>query len=136
MKKKDRELILSKTKGVCFYCGCDLNGTRWHADQFHPIRRNGDGTMMHPERDTAKNLVPACASCNKLKSSLDVDYLRVYIYNFVDSLNKYTNQYKFAKKYGQIQETRKPVVFWFESSGYDMSEINSVIGGESCTTQK
>ena len=39
-----------------------------------------------------------------------------YLDEFVDSLNKYTNQYKFAKRYGQIIETRHPVVFWFEKN--------------------
>lgn len=126
MKKADRVLILSKTNGVCFYCGENLEG-RWHADHFHPIRRNSDGTMEHPERDKIENMIPACASCNKLKSSLNVECLRKYIEGFVSSLNKYTNQYKFAKRYGQIKETVQPVKFWFEKNNYDMAEINSVI---------
>lgn len=126
MKKSDRQVILSKTGGVCFYCGEEL-GSRWHADHFHPIKRNSDGTMIYPERDSIKNLIPSCAPCNKLKSSLDIKYFRKYIDEFVDSLNKYTNQYKFAKKYGQVVETRSPVLFWFEKNNYCMDEINSVL---------
>jgi len=125
MKKKDREFVLSKTGGLCFYCGDELS-QRWHADHFYPIRRNPDGSMLHPERDVIENLIPSCASCNKLKSSLDVEYLRKYIEGFVGSLNKYTNQYKFAKRYGQVVENIHPVRFWFEKTGYDMSEINGV----------
>lgn len=126
MKKSDRDLILAKTNGVCFYCGDKLSG-RWHADHFHPIRRNSDKTMEHPERDRIENMVPSCASCNKLKSSLSVECLRGYIEGFVGSLNKYTNQYKFAKRYGQVKETVNPVRFWFEKNNYNMEEIDSVL---------
>ncbi|MFA0882265.1 HNH endonuclease [Vibrio cholerae] len=113
---KKRQAIFDKSGGVCWYCGDPLADKRWHEDHFYPIRRNPDGTCLNPQYDVEENKVPACASCNKLKSSLSIQYFRKYIDEFVDSLNKYTNQYKFAKRYGQIQETRHPVVFWFEKN--------------------
>ncbi len=113
---KKRQAIFNKSDGVCWYCGDPLAGTLWHEDHFYPIRRNGDGTCLNPEYDVEENKVPSCASCNKLKSSLSIQYFRKLINEFVDSLNKYTNQYKFAKRYNQIQETRHPVVFWFEKN--------------------
>ncbi len=111
-----RQAIFDKSGGVCWCCGDPLANTRWHEDHFYPIRRNLDGTCLNPQYDVEENKVPSCASCNKLKSSLSIEYFRELIYNFVDSLNKYTNQYKFAKRYAQIQETRHPIVFWFEKN--------------------
>ncbi|WP_434999988.1 HNH endonuclease (plasmid) [Vibrio scophthalmi] len=111
-----RQAIFDKSGGVCWYCGDPLAEKRWHEDHFYPIRRNNDGTCLNPQYDVEENKVPSCAPCNKLKSSLSIQCFRKYIDEFVDSLNKYTNQYKFAKRYGQIQETRHPVVFWFEKN--------------------
>lgn len=72
--------------------------------------------MENPERNSFDNLVPACSPCNRLKSSLDLEVFRARIQQFVESLNKYHNQYKFAKAYGLIKETDSDVVFWFEEN--------------------
>jgi hypothetical protein len=120
---KKRQAIYDKSNGHCWYCGCELV-KGWHADHFIPVRRNdkysqerfGCPEMENPEHDTEENKVPACASCNIMKSSLSVEHFRSCIAQFVESLNLYTNQYKFAKRYGLIQETSKPVVFWFEEN--------------------
>jgi len=125
MKKAERDRVLNKTGGRCAYCGCILE-KGWHVDEVEPCRRNFkydsdkgknlfDGTYMHPERVVFENQMPACASCNRLKSSQPLEAFRSVIQNFVNSLNTYTLQYKFAKRYGQIQETPKPIVFYFET---------------------
>lgn len=111
---KKRQAIWDKSGGVCWYCGDPLPEKGWHGDHFIAIRRNSDGTCLNPEFDTEDNKVPSCAPCNNLKASLDIEGFRSRIEQFVSSLNKYTNQYKFAKRYGQVTETNKPVVFWFE----------------------
>ena len=126
---KKRQAIYDKSGGKCWYCGCELV-KGWHADHFHPIRRNDTSWMSeqakealnidyceHPEHDTEENKVPACASCNIMKSQMGIEDFRGVISQFVESLNIYTNQYKFAKRYNLIQETNKPVVFWFELNG-------------------
>ncbi len=127
---KKRQAIYDKSGGVCWYCGCELQ-KGWHEDHFHPIRRNNIGWMSeeakqalkanpceHPEHDTEENKVPSCASCNIMKSSLSVEDFRSCISQFVESLNLYTNQYKFAKRYGLVFETKEAVVFWFEFKGF------------------
>lgn len=124
--KKKRQEIYDKSGGKCWYCGCDLI-KGWHADHFNPIRRNNSSWLSdeakiamgyspceHPENETEENKVPACASCNILKSSLSIEHFRQRIEQFMESLNAYTNQYKFAKRYGLVEETKKPVIFWFE----------------------
>ena len=133
---KKRQAIFDKSNGVCWYCGCELV-KGWHIDHLEPIVRRDHSWMSkesrellgasgcdHPERDIEENKVPSCASCNIMKSRLSVEGFRECISNFINSLNSYTNQYKFAKKYGLVTETSKPVVFWFEknSSGLTVEE--------------
>ena len=113
---KKRRAIYEKSNGHCWYCGCKLPEKGWHADHFEPIRRNWDGTCLFPERDIEENKVPACASCNNMKGSYDVEIFREIVSEFVTTLNKYSTQYKFAKRYGLIEETQNKVVFWFEKN--------------------
>jgi len=61
-----------------------------------------------------ENLNPACPSCNIQKKSYSLEQFRENIKKFVGSLNKYSTQYKFAKKYGLIEETEIEVKFYFE----------------------
>jgi len=110
---KKRQAIFDKSCGVCWYCGNELK-KGWHVDHFLPIRRNSDRTCLNPENDNEDNKVPSCTKCNRLKSSLTIECFRSTIEQFVESLNLYSTQYKFAKKYGLVTETNKPVVSWFE----------------------
>lgn len=131
MTKKDRQIVYEKYGGKCAYCGCDLQ-KGWHVDEVHPVVRDWGYVpskgrskfdmvkktigMRHPERLTIENQNPACASCNILKSSMDLEAFREVIAGFINSLNSYTNQYKFAKRYGLVVETGKPVRFYFETT--------------------
>lgn len=119
---KKRQEIYNKSGGKCWYCGYDLV-KGWHVDHFAAVRRNpkwakdrGAEDMEHPENDTEQNKVPACASCNIIKSQMGIEDFRKVIANFVCSLNLYTNQYKFAKRYGLVKETKLEVKFWFEEN--------------------
>ena len=134
MKKSDRQKVFDKYGGKCAYCGSELV-KGWHVDELLPVVRcerflkdeNGkriwcevkrvwktEKYLQYPERLHIDNQNPACASCNILKSSLPLESFRKIIQGFVNSLNEYTNQYKFAKRYGLVQETNVPVVFYFE----------------------
>lgn len=73
--------------------------------------------MQNPERDTVENSMPSCHSCNITKSSMSLQGFREYIEQTVESLNKnHYAAYKFAKRYDQIIETVKPVIFYFEKT--------------------
>lgn len=114
LTKQQRQALHAKYNGRCAYCG-DLLPDRWHADHIEPIVRNWwNGTCEHPERNTLENFNPSCPPCNILKSSSDIESFRNYISGFIKSLNSYVNQYKFAKRYGLIEETNKKVEFYFE----------------------
>ena len=119
-KQSKRQQIWNKSGGKCWYCGCGLPEKGWHVDHLEPIRRNcwedGKGVVssLHPERDIEENKVPCCASCNIQKGSLPLEQFRDKIAHFVYSLNHYHTQYAVAKRYGLVQDTEIPVVFWFE----------------------
>jgi hypothetical protein len=58
---------------------------------------------------------PACASCNIQKNSYSLEQFRTNIKQFVNSLNEYSTQYKFAKRYGLVSENNIDVKFYFET---------------------
>lgn len=119
-KLNKRERVLSKSNGLCWYCGQQL-ASGWHVDHFHPILREPDG-VKYPDRDIEDNLVPACPSCNVMKSSMNIEQFRNLIANFITRLNRDITVYKHAKRYGLVQETEKVVVFWFENREHIKNE--------------
>ena len=125
ISKKDREIIKQKFGGKCAYCGCELK-KGWHVDELEPVRRNftydknkgtfkATGDCLHPERFNINNQMPSCQSCNINKHSLSLEEFRNLIVGFINSLNRDSTQYKIAKRYGLVQETNKPVIFYFET---------------------
>lgn len=126
MKKADRQLIFDKYGGRCAYCGCELK-KGWHVDHLEAVHRESEysketgkyvltGVCRHPENDHFDNYMPSCASCNITKSTVPLESFRRYIENTVESLNKnHYAAYKFAKRFGLIQETPKEVKFYFET---------------------
>jgi 5-methylcytosine-specific restriction endonuclease McrA len=124
MTKKDRAIVFEKYGGRCAYCGCILE-KGWHVDHLEPIVRDSKwnrekgrfettGTCRNPENESVLNYNPACASCNIQKNSFTLERFRSNIKQFVDSLNQYSTQYKFAKRYGLVTERDVEVEFYFE----------------------
>lgn len=71
--------------------------------------------MMNGHNDCLENMMPSCPSCNHYKHSADIETFRMILTNTIRGLNNNSTQYKFAKRYGLIQETIKPVQFYFET---------------------
>jgi hypothetical protein len=89
---------------------------KWWMEHEHISQKLVFDKMTNPERDTIENSRPSCHSCNITKSSMSVEGFREYIQGTVESLNKNNYAaYKFAKRYGLVQETVKPVKFYFET---------------------
>ena len=59
--------VISKTGGICYYCGAKL-GKRFHCDHVLP-RTSGGG-------DNLSNLVPSCHSCNSTKCKRSIEEFR------------------------------------------------------------
>lgn len=116
MRKAEREALLGMFGGRCAYCGCEL-GSRWHADHVEPvIRRAWVGLPPErPENDRIANMFPACAPCNISKGSMRLEDWRGWLAGHVKSLNAHHSIYRLVKAFGLVQETEKPVIFYFES---------------------
>ena len=109
-----RQIVYDKFHGRCAYCCCELKAG-FHIDHIEPIRRNSDGSCLNPQNESLENMNPSCPSCNIMKHSMTLEKFRESIKNFVTNLNKYSNQYKFAKKYGLVSENDIEVKFYFET---------------------
>lgn len=114
LNKQQRAELKEKYKGRCAYCGCEL-GDRWVADHIEPLVRDWvNGSCKYPERDCIENLNPSCPSCNTIKGSDSLEGFRRTVQGSINSLNRDSTQYKFAKRYGLVKEKRKLVYFHFE----------------------
>lgn len=120
MTKKERQVVFNKYNKKCAYCGCELQ-KGWHVDHIEPAFHNwsDDDIKLHLKQDRGENTIenynPSCPSCNIQKNSYTLEQFRKNIKQFVRSLNQYSTQYKFAKKYGLISETDIEVKFYFET---------------------
>ncbi|MCO7511814.1 HNH endonuclease [Serratia fonticola] len=122
--------------GRCAYCGCELPETGWHADHAEPVMRvleqdmqakekglfklKDTGKVWHADRDCVENLYPACAPCNLFKATFSIEMFREQIAAQAERARLYSVNFRTAERFGQIQVTNAPVVFWFER--YDAQE--------------
>lgn len=114
LTKKQRAELRMKFDGKCAYCGCEL-GERWHADHFEPvIRLDDERKAEHLENHSFANMMPACVPCNLSKGRQTLAGWREWLAGHIKSLNEYHPIYRIAKVYGLIEETGKPVIFYFE----------------------
>lgn len=116
LTKAEREQVRLKCNGRCAYCGEPL-GPRWHADHVKAVFRGygSDGKqLLHADRHTVDNMMPACAPCNISKSVYSIEQWRQAIARHVEALNRRVPTYRMAKKYGLIRETGVSVEFYFE----------------------
>lgn len=117
-------MVFNKYGGKCAYCGNELV-KGWHADHIIPLRRSTP-IIVSPKNkwqakgsDSIENYNPACASCNINKRDRGIEDFRIFISNFLHSLNTRSIPYIFLKRYGLIEETNKPVIFYFETLNSD-----------------
>lgn len=92
----------------------DLTPEFWKDYEYKERKAVADG-FRFPENHHIDNMMPACISCNVNKSSMNIEQFRNFIAGFVSSLNKYQKTYAVVKRYGLVEETGKPVVFYFET---------------------
>lgn len=133
MTKSQRQKVFDKYGGKCAYCGCELQ-KGWHVDHAEPCRRiirserkviddRGNWEWVdklvgysNPDAHHIDNYMPSCPSCNINKHGDTIEQFRENIAQYLRSLNLRMVQYKMVKKYGLVEETGKPVIFYFEYS--------------------
>lgn len=128
MTKQNRQLVFDKYNGKCAYCGCDITLKKMQVDHIIPkidfaihIKnriRIPDFLKHLTESDVnhIDNLNPACSICNKWKSAHHLELFRSELFEQIKRLNAYSSNYRIAKRYGLLEETLKPIKFYFEES--------------------
>lgn len=121
--KKKREQIHAKYSGHCAYCGDLIELKDMQIDHIIPkrnfvkiVKSTTFSHLTENDVDHDDNLNPSCRFCNKRKDAFDLEFFRSELAEQINRLNKYSASYRFAKKFGLIKETQRPIVFYFESS--------------------
>lgn len=108
MNKKLREQVYQKYGGRCAYCGKEITLKQMQVDHIHPQYLGGN--------DDYDNLNPSCRVCNNWKLTHSVEQFRYEIEMQIDRLRLRSANFRMAERYGLVEITRKPVIFWFESN--------------------
>lgn len=126
LEKKHRNYVYSKFNGRCAFCGHPLE-RGWHiwksaTAQLKIVDAQGAKVTPGAARD-----LPACVSCSSTrlhhsryktnKELLDIEEFRQALYHefeFMSTSSMAATYYKKAIRFGLIQETNKPIVFYFE----------------------
>ncbi len=123
LTKAERAALADKFGGRCAYCG-ELLGARWHADHMEAVYRKAiiqegryvqTGEAYRPEHDTIENMMPSCPPCNIDKSVYSVEQWREKLHRSVEVLERNHSVFRHARRFGLVQEVKKPVVFHFEA---------------------
>ena len=124
--KQQRIEIHTKFGGKCAYCGKEIELKDMQVDHIIPQRNFvqhvqnkfripiflshlTEKDMNHPD-----NLHPTCRTCNKWKDTFDLETFRNELSKQTERLNLYSSNYRIAKMYNQIIETKEKIVFFFE----------------------
>lgn len=125
LAKAHRNKVYGKFQGRCALCG-DLLGPRWH---IWPMVKDAGGLRVVDGRgdykDTRVYDMPACISCNRSRLNnsvrgsalITIEQFRACLYREHEFLAKHSmcaSYYQRALRYGLIQETGNPIVFYFE----------------------
>jgi 5-methylcytosine-specific restriction endonuclease McrA len=64
--------------------------------------------------DEFENMLPSCRSCNHRKGAMSLKQFRAEIEHQLKVLNRDNVTYRNARRFGQVKEVHKPIVFYFE----------------------
>ena len=126
INKKTRELVYLKYDKRCSYCGNELYSIKdMEVDHIIPKKnffiKNNDKVpyfLVHLKEgdvDHYDNLNPSCRACNGFKGTLDLETFRSELSKQIERANKYSVNYRMAKRYGLVEENIMPIVFYFEN---------------------
>ncbi len=125
-KKKQIPVIWKMYNGSCGYCGDKIDIKDMQADHIIPQRNfiwHIKNNMWVPEFlrhltefdcDHIDNAMPSCRVCNKRKDTYHLQLFREELEMQVERAAKTSANYRMALKYGQITESKHPIVFYFE----------------------
>lgn len=123
--KAHRNMVYAKYNGKCALCGDQLE-QRWC---IWPMSKDTGGLQIidadGAKREAGQYDLPSCPSCHGArmryfmynKKLLTIDEFRDQLYDDLEFLGKHSMcaaYYQRALRYGLIQETGNPIVFYFE----------------------
>lgn len=111
LTKAERKMVYDKCGGHCAYCGCEIPFKGFNADHVLCLRNYEytDDTI-----DTVDNMLPSCGSCNRYKSTYDLETFRAMLSGIPMRLARDVSTYNIAVRYGMVKEYHEPIVFYFE----------------------
>ena len=105
----ERQLIYNKYNGHCAYCGQVITRKNFHVDHIKCLRNGG--------ADAIDNMLPACGSCSRYKSTHDLETFRRMLSTIPDRLKRESDTYRMALRFGMVEESWEPIIFCFEQGG-------------------
>lgn len=119
IKKAVRKKVHKMLDGHCGYCGCELEYDEMQVDHIEPHWHNMSEEYCE-ERGIDKgdhdidNFMPACARCNRWKSTFTIEKFREQIVAQHERVKRDKAGYRLMLDYGLVEPTGNDVVFYFE----------------------
>lgn len=111
LTKEERKAVYDKCGGHCAYCGCEISFKGFHVDHIKCLRlHEWEDDMI----DTISNMLPACGSCNRYKSTYDLETFRRMLSGIPKRLARDISTYNIAVRFGIVEEHNEPIKFYFE----------------------
>ncbi len=109
--KINRQAVYEKYGGHCAYCGRKIEFRKFQVDHYWPhfLKHHEAGL----DNDRFENLMPSCAKCNNHKHGMTPKMWRSELGKQVSRLRK-TAQFDRVLRFGQIEITENPIIFYFE----------------------
>lgn len=124
LTKAERKAVYDKYNGHCAYCGCEIAFKGFQVDHMHCMRNyeyleEFTGIDVH----SMENLMPSCGSCNRYKSTFDLELFRKMLSGIPERLARDITTYKIALRYGMVKENNEPIKFYFEKVAEEMKGV-------------
>jgi 5-methylcytosine-specific restriction endonuclease McrA len=115
MSQTVRRAVYEKYDGHCAYCGCKIPFKGFNVDHLHCLRHYEYlDEITGIDVNSIDNLMPACGSCNRYKSTMDLETFRKQLQKIPDRLKRDVCTYGIALRFGMIQEQKEAIKFYFE----------------------
>ncbi len=111
---EERKTVHAKFGGHCAYCGTPINLNQMQVDHLIPMTFHSSYLGEGIDIDTMENYMPACRSCNKIKSCYTLEKFRKAIEHWPEVLARDSATYRDAVRFGMVEPKQHPVVFYFE----------------------
>lgn len=115
LTKTERKAVYEKYDGHCAYCGCEIPFKGFHVDHMKCIKNyeyleEFTGIDVH----SIENMMPSCGSCNRYKSTYELEIFRKMLSGIPKRLARDVSTYNIAVRFGMVEEHNEPIKFYFE----------------------